>query len=93
MIAQIRGIITGVKVGEKRWNNEVQKDRHGNPVMDRKLIIIDTDDENMVEPIKVNFDADQEDIVRSLVKQEVVANLSVGRMNKYTFFRLLEFKA
>lgn len=89
MIAQIQGIITGVKIGEKRWNGEIQKDKHGNPMIERKLIVIDTVDEQSFEPIKINFDEEQEEIVKSLVKQEVVLNLSVGRMNKYTFFVLL----
>lgn len=91
MIAQIKGMVTGVLVREKKRDGVVQKDSQGRTIMERKLMILDLEDPQAESPYKVNFDADQESTVQDLLRQEVTADLTVHQFNKYTYFRLSRF--
>lgn len=92
MNAQLFGLVTGVLVREKKRDGVIQKDQQGRTIMERKVMILDLEDTNAESPYKINFDAEQEDTVQSLLRQQVTVNLTVHQFNKYQYFRLASFQ-
>ena len=92
MKAQINGLITSMMVRDKKRDGVIQKDSQGKPIKERKVMILDLEDDQAEAPYKINFDADQEDTIRSLLRDQVKAVLTVHQFNKFTFFRLVSFE-
>lgn len=92
MQAKLNGLITNILVRPKKRDGVVQKDQQGQPIMERKLMVLDLEDEQAENPYKINFDKDQEETVQSLLRQQVDAIISVHQFNKFTFFRLVAFE-